>query len=82
MAVEPTSKLQTEKAQEAQVRANEMSADLARNTTLRIAASYDKLAEYAALGEKAGAAHRKLRRPEAAALGGRLGRAAAALRNG
>jgi hypothetical protein len=51
MAVELTSKLRTEKAREARVRANEVSADLARNTMLRIAASCDKRAEYAALGK-------------------------------
>jgi hypothetical protein len=61
MAVELTSKYWTEKADEAGARAKEMSPGLARDTMLRIAADYDKLAADAAQVEKAEAALRKPR---------------------
>jgi hypothetical protein len=57
----PAAKYWTEKAEESRARANEMGDGLARDTMLRIAAEYDKMAEYAAQGERAEAALRKPR---------------------
>lgn len=54
-----TAKEWTEKAEEARARAMEMSPGLARDTMLRVAASYDRLAADAILVERAGAERKK-----------------------